>query len=253
MHEGKIRISAVNFANTYPFIYGLTNSGFDKKVILTTDHPAECAAKLAAGEADIGLIPVAALPMLNEYHIITNYCLGAYGKVRTVMLLGNSPLEDIRLINLDYRSRSSVSLARILAKYVWKREFAWRDTTASSDFMNLPGDEALVLIGDLCFEYEKLFSFRIDLAEEWFNHTGLPFAFACWTSNRKLDNSFIMEFNDVLKSGVENIGAVVDMFGNRSVIKGNDLYIYLTRNMSYDLNDDKREAISLFLKMLRNM
>jgi chorismate dehydratase len=250
MHKGKIRISAVNFANTYPFIYGLINSGFDKKVILTTDHPAECAAKLADGAADVGLIPVAALPMLKEYHIITDYCLGAYGKVRTVMLFGNSPLEDIRLINLDYRSRSSVSLARILAKNVWKKQFVWRDTTALSDFTSLPADEALVLIGDLCFEYEKRFSFRIDLAEEWFNHTGLPFAFACWTSNRKLEESFINEFNEALKSGVENIRAVVEMFGNSSPIKGNDLYIYLTRNMNYDLNDDKREAIVLFLNML---
>ena len=250
MDKGKIRISAVNFANTYPFIYGLVNSGFDKKVILTTDHPAECAAKLAGGYADVGLIPVAALPMLKEYHIITDYCLGAYGKVRTVMLLGNSPLEDIRLINLDYRSRSSVGLARILAKNVWKREFAWRDTNAGSDFMNLPADEALVLIGDLCFEYEKLFSFRIDLAEEWFNHTGLPFAFACWTANRKLEDSFITAFNEALKTGVENIDAVVEMFGNSSSIKGNELYKYLTGNMNYDLNDDKREAIALFLDML---
>ena len=42
----KIRISAVKYANTYPFIYGLTESGFDKEVILETDHPADCAAKL---------------------------------------------------------------------------------------------------------------------------------------------------------------------------------------------------------------
>jgi chorismate dehydratase len=250
MHKGKIRISAVNFANTYPFIYGLTKSGFDRKVILTTDHPAECAAKLAYGAADIGLIPVAALPMLKEYHIITNYCLGAYGKVRTVMLFGNSQLEDIRLINLDYRSRSSAGLARILAKNVWKKEFIWRDTTSGSDLIDLPDDEALVLIGDMCFEYEKLFSLRIDLAEEWFNHTGLPFAFACWTSNRKLDDGFVEEFNEALKTGVDNIKDVVEMFGRNSAIKKDELLTYLTRNMDYYLNDDKREAISLFLEML---
>ena len=55
----KIRISAVKYANTYPFIYGLTESGFDKKIILETDHPADCAAKLINGKVDIGLIPVA--------------------------------------------------------------------------------------------------------------------------------------------------------------------------------------------------
>ena len=85
----KIRISAVKYANTYPFIYGLTESGFDKKVILETDHPADCAAKLINRKVDIGLIPVASLPLLKEYHIISDYCIGANGIVRTVLLLSN--------------------------------------------------------------------------------------------------------------------------------------------------------------------
>ncbi len=125
MPSEKIRISAVKYANTYPFIYGMTETGFDKKVILSTDHPADCAAKLISGTVDIGLIPVAAIPMMKEYHIITDYCLGAYGKVRTVMLLSNCPFDEIHNINLDYRSRSSVNLAKILAKNYWKREFRW--------------------------------------------------------------------------------------------------------------------------------
>src|SRR5512133_2854413 len=85
----KIRISAVKYANTYPFIYGLKETGFEKKVILETDHPSECAAKLIDNRADVGLIPVAALPLLKEYHIISDYCIGANGDVKTVLLLSN--------------------------------------------------------------------------------------------------------------------------------------------------------------------
>jgi len=75
----KIRISAVKYANTYPFIYGLTESGFDKEVVLETDHPADCAAKLINNTVDIGLIPVAALPSVKEYQIVSHYCIGANG------------------------------------------------------------------------------------------------------------------------------------------------------------------------------
>lgn len=106
----KIRISAVKYANTYPFIFGLKDSGFDKKIILDTDHPAECAYKLITNRADIGLIPVAALPQLKEYHIISDYCIGSNGDVRTVMLLSNSRFEKISTIYLDYRSLTSVKL-----------------------------------------------------------------------------------------------------------------------------------------------
>jgi chorismate dehydratase len=249
----KVRISAVKYANTYPFIFGLTETGFDKKVILTTDHPADCAEKLISGKVDIGLIPVAALPLMKESHIITDYCLGAYGKVRTVMLLSNCSFKKIKTINLDYRSRSSVNLAKILAKNSWKRKFRWNNTSEKFDFMNIPVNEAVVLIGDQCFEFEDKFKYRIDLAEEWYNFTGLPFAFACWTSNRKLDKKFLHEFNDALGTGVRNIPAVVKKYGRSGTIKGNDLLIYLTKNMDFDLNDDKRKAIKLFLELMSKL
>lgn len=250
MHSEKIRISAVKYANTYPFIYGLTVSGFDKKITLSTDHPADCAAKLIRGDADIGLIPVAAIQSLKEYHIITDYCLGAYGKVRTVMLLSNCPFDEIRKINLDYRSKSSVNLVKILARNRWDKEFIWTDTTDKFDFINIPADEGVVLIGDQCFEYENRFRYGTDLAEEWVKFTGLPFTFACWTANRKLPEEFLDEFNSALRTGVTNIPAVVDMYGKSGVIRGDDLYKYLTENISYILNNEKREAIRVFLYYL---
>jgi len=253
MHSEKIRISAVKYANTYPFIYGLTETGFDKKVILSTDHPAECAAKLISGRVDIGLVPVAALPLMKEYHIITDYCLGAYGKVRTVMLLSNCPFDKIRNINLDYRSRSSVNLAKILAKNAWNRDFNWNNTSEGFDFVNIAETDAVVLIGDQCFEYEERYKYRIDLAEEWNKFTGLPFAFACWTANKELDKAFLDEFNDALGTGVNNIPAVLAKYGNAGSIRGEDLKFYLTQNMNYDLNDEKRKAIALFLDLMSKL
>ena len=249
----QIRISAVKYANTYPFLYGITETGFDKKVILSTDHPADCALKLINGEVDIGLIPVAALPLLPEYHIITDFCLGAYGRVRTVMLLNNCPFEDISRINLDHRSISSVNLARILAKNYWKRTFEWNYTSEDFDFINIPYNEAIVLIGDQCYEFEKRFSYRTDLAEEWHKFTGLPFAFACWTANRKLEKKFLTEFNEALGTGVRNIPAVIKKYGKKGIIKGEDLRIYLTENMNFDLNDDKKRAIGLFLEFMNKL
>lgn len=249
----KIRISAVKYANTYPFIYGLTESGFDKKVILETDHPSECAAKLISGRVDIGLIPVAAIPMLKEHFIISDYCIGANGNVRTVMLLSNCPFNQIRSIYLDYRSRSSVNLTRVLAKNSWKKEFRWINTTKAFDFLNVGLDEAVVLIGDQCFEYENSFRYKIDLANEWKKFSGLPFVFACWTSNKKLDNEFIKEFTEALQLGVNNIDAVVEKFGKSGTITGEILKNYLINNIDYNFNEEKKKALKLFLELMREI
>ncbi|MEI8225438.1 MAG: menaquinone biosynthesis protein [Bacteroidota bacterium] len=249
----KIRISAVKYANTYPFIYGLTESGFEKRVILETDHPADCAEKLISGRVDVGLIPVATLPLLKEYHIISDYCIGANGDVRTVMLLSNCPFEEIETIYLDYRSRSSVNLSKVLAKNSWKKEFRWINTSIGFDFINTGRNEAVVLIGDQCFEYENSFRYKIDLAREWKEFSGLPFVFACWTANKKLDDEFIEEFDNALQFGVKNIDAVVEKFGKTGTITGNVLKRYLTENIDYDFNDEKKKGLKLFLELMSKL
>lgn len=246
----KIRISAVKYANTYPFIYGLKETGFEKKVILETDHPSECAAKLIDNRADVGLIPVAALPLLKEYHIISDYCIGSNGNVRTVMLLSNSEFDRIRTIYLDYRSRSSVNLTKVLAKNSWKREFEWVNTSKGFDFTGIGATEAVVLIGDQCFEYEKSFRYSIDLAGAWKDFTGLPFVFACWTANKELDASFISEFNSALLPGIQNIDAVVEKYGKTGKIRDGELKKYLTENIDYEFNDGKKKALKMFLELM---
>jgi chorismate dehydratase len=247
----KIRISAVKYANTYPFIYGLTESGFDQKVILETDHPSDCAAKLINGKVDVGLIPVASLPLLRESHIISDYCIGSNGNVRTVLLLSNCHFDEIETIFLDYRSRSSVMLAKVLAKNYWNREFRWMNTSKGFDFRNIGLSEAVVLIGDQCFDYRKSFRYEIDLAGEWKDFSGLPFVFACWTSNRILEKEFIEEFNKSLKMGLNNIDKVVKKFGQSGIIQGDILLKYLTENIDYDLNDRKKQGLELFLDLIK--
>lgn len=253
MSVEKIRIAAVKYANTYPFMYGLSEPDFGKRAIISTDHPAKCAEKLINGTADIGLVPIASLPKIIDYRIITDYCLGAYGKVKTVLLLSNTPFEKVKKVSLDYRSMSSVNLVKILAKKWWNLEFDWNNTSESFDFNNVKEGEAVVLIGDQCFEAANRFRYQTDLAEEWFRFTGLPFAFACWTANKEISNEFIDIFNKALSTGVNNIPGVVKKYGESGIIKGEELFLYLTENMDFMLNSDKRKAIDLFLSYMSEL
>jgi chorismate dehydratase len=246
----KIKISAVKYANTYPFLWGMRESGFDKTIILETDHPAQCAAKLISGKVDIGLVPVAALPLVKNYTITGDYCIGADGNVRTVMLLSNCPFAHIKTINLDYRSMSSVNLTKVLARHMWNREFKWVDTSEKFDFMHIGADEAVVLIGDQCFESASNYDFGMDLAGEWKKYTGLPFVFACWASNRKLDKGFVSEFNSALKLGVDNIPAVAAYFSQTGTISQPELEDYLNNNIDFPLDEHKIQGMNMFLELL---
>jgi chorismate dehydratase len=236
----KIRISAVRYANTYPFIYGLTESGFNERAIIETDHPSDCAAKLIEGRSDVGLVPVAAIPLMKESHIISDYCIGANGRVRTVQMMGNNEFKYVRRVYLDYRSRTSVNLIKVLAKHYWDRDFIWTDTSEGFDFTSVANHEAVVLIGDQCFEFESHYRYRCDLAEEWKKYSGLPFVFACWASNKLLPADFIEDFNNALSFGVKNIDLVTERYGKRGSITGMELRKYLTENIDFFFDNEKK-------------
>ncbi|HOW09871.1 MAG TPA: menaquinone biosynthesis protein [Bacteroidales bacterium] len=247
----KIRISAVRYANTYPFIYGLTECGFDRKADLKTDHPSDCAEKIISAKADLGLIPVGAIPFVNEPFILSDYCIGANGKVRTVQMMGNSCIEKIDRVYLDFRSRTSVRLIKVLAEKYWNRRFIWEETSSGFDFASISGNEAVVLIGDQCFELENNYEYKWDLAEEWKKFTGLPFVFACWVANKALPDAFLNDFNDALSLGVNNIDLVTEKFSNTGPITGRNLERYLKENIDFILDREKRKAMDLFFKFLK--
>jgi chorismate dehydratase len=247
----KIRISAVRYANTYPFIYGLTESGFNERAIIETDHPSDCAAKLIEGRSDVGLVPVAAIPLMKESHIISDYCIGANGRVRTVQMMGNNEFKDVRRVYLDYRSRTSVNLIKVLARHYWNRDFIWTDTSEGFDFASVRNNEAVVLIGDQCFEFESQYRYRCDLAEEWKKYSGLPFVFACWASNKLLPADFIEDFNNALSFGVKNIDLVTERYGRSGSITGMELRKYLTENIDFFFDNEKKKAMDLFLDLLK--
>src|SRR5690349_15610060 len=110
----KIRVGAVSYLNTKPLLYGITRSPIAERIELVTDYPAKIAASLLDGSIDIGLVPVAIIPKMHEFHIISDYCIGAEGPVASVALFSEQPLENVKKVLLDYQSRTSVSLARVL-------------------------------------------------------------------------------------------------------------------------------------------
>ena len=180
----KYSICIVNYLNTKPFLYGLEKSGLTKVIDLQKDIPSVCAEKLINGVVDIGLVPAAALPKLDNYQILTDYCIGAVGKVDSVKLFSNVPLNEIKNILLDYQSQTSVNLVQILCSEFWKINPLFINTTIGFE-NSIKDNDAAVIIGDRTFIIQNTYPFEYDLAQEWQKFTGLPFVFAVWASKKK--------------------------------------------------------------------
>ncbi len=246
-----IKISVVSYLNSKPFIDGLERSGLLNEIDLQLDIPSICAEKLIDGKVDIGLIPVAVIPLLPEYHIISDYCIGAEGKVASVCLYSDVPLNEITSVLLDYQSRTSVTLVKVLAENFWKIHPQWIKAGTSYE-KNVGGTTAAVIIGDRTFGIENKYKYTYDLAEEWQKFTGLPFVFACWVANKKLPETFITSFNSVLKSGLDNRPALIARL-KATNLYNTDIDAYLNKSISYDFTTAKKQALELFLNYLKNL
>lgn len=237
----KISISVVSYANTLPFIQGIKNSSVMDLIELSSDYPSECARRVINNEVDMGIIPVAALTKLSEYHIIGDYCIGSDGAVNSVFIYSQKPIEEISTLLLDIQSRTSNGLARILLKHYWKKDV---------QIVTEGPSDAFVLIGDRTFGQDNLAPYIYDLGHFWKEFTGLPFAYAVWVSNKKLPETFVKEFNLALAEGVSH---ATDVIGDINKVEGFDYVSYLTEYLDFNLTDGKREAIDRYLSFYRDL
>jgi chorismate dehydratase len=197
-------------------------------------------------EIDVGLVPVAIIPKLKEHYIISDYCIGASGEVASVCLFSDVPIEQVQEVLLDYQSRTSVRLARILLKEYWKVSPLLTD--AKADFReHINGTTAGLVIGDRAFEQRKVSAYVYDLGKAWKDLTGLSFVFAAWISNKKLDDDFITVFNAATGAGIQ----VIDKIVAQNPYSLFDLKKYFTQHISYILDDNKKAGLNLFLEKLK--
>ncbi len=237
----RIKISAVSYTNTLPFLQGIRSSSLMDQIDLSLDYPAECARKVITNEVDMGIIPVAALIDIPDAHIIGDYCIGTEGKVDSVFIFSDKPIEEVDSIKLDYQSKTSNGLARILLKHYWKRDVRIvQDGEA----------DAYVLIGDRTFGKKGKVPYAYDLGYYWKQFTGLPFAFAVWVANRELPPVFVAGFNRALANGIAHAADVIE---GLPVYEDFDYLDYLTNSLNFHLTDKKREAISKYLELYKGL
>lgn len=243
-------ISLVSYWNTLPFLYGLEETGMVDQFHIQLDIPSVGGRKLLLGEVDIALTPVVALNRLPQAHVITDYCIGADGDVRTVCLFSHVPLEEVRTIYLDGHSMTSVQLVRLLLadKGLSPELSAMQIGNASA----ISGNSAALVIGDKAFSWHGKFPHMIDLSSAWKEMTGLPFVFATWVSRYKVSESLEQGLNQAFEYGLSHLEEVAGKYANNE-ISPEELLVYFNKHISYNLDDEKKKGMDLFLQMVKEL
>lgn len=241
----RYKVTVVNYLNSKPFMYGIQKTDLKDKIDFLDEFPALCAESLIQGKTDLALIPAAMILHLKSPHITSSYCIGSDGKVQTVCLFSNVPIEEVTDVILDYQSRTSVRLFQILAKEYWKIQPTYHASEPGFS-QHIQGTTAAVLIGDRTIKFFDKYPYVYDLGEIWKLYTGLPFVFAAWVADKALEPDFVKEFHHACEIGMQSIDEIVKDY---KVVNNEyfDLERYYKEYMSYNLDEQKLAGLDLFL------
>ena len=243
------RIGAVSYLNTRPLLLGIEQESFLNSIDLVKSYPANIAQDLLSGQIDIGLVPVAILPQLSNPHIVSNYVIGANGAVASVALFSEVPIDEIKSIYLDYQSRTSVQLLKILLSQFWKKEVEFISATEGY-IAQISGTTAGVIIGDRALENLSKYPYVYDLGLAWKQHTGLPFVFAAWVANQPIPSEFMAAFEAANVYGLANLDEVIALIPAQEQVY--DLHKYYTENISYVYDEEMKQGLAAFLNFIKS-
>ncbi len=245
-----IRISAVSYLNTQPLLAGLEHHETAMQFVLFTETPAQCAERLMAGEADLGLVPVAAMERLPGYRPITNYGIAAEGAVTSVLLVSEVPPAELESVYLDYQSQTSNTLMQILLSEYFQREVIFLPSADGYED-RISGTTGGLLIGDRALEVLGKFDFQIDLAQTWYDYQGLPFVFARWVGNDRIDSEVTAELEAAFEEGLQQIPTIVEEYGAK--YPQVNLSDYLRLRIQYKLTDRHLRGLDVFQEKRRKL
>jgi chorismate dehydratase len=229
-------------------LHGPQRSRFD----LTFCLPAECAARLEAGTAGIGIVPSVEAAR-QGLAIIPGAGIACHGPVRSILLLSKVRPGRIRTVALDASSRSSAMLARV----VLSRRYGVEPRTLSMP-PDLPAmleaADAALIIGDpaLRIEPERLGLTALDLGGEWCQMTGLPMVFAVWAARPEALAPDLPEaFLGSCRYGLDRLEDIVRQEAAPRNLSEALAREYFARHIVLELGPREYEGMRLFVQYAR--
>jgi chorismate dehydratase len=267
----RIRMAAIHFLNPAPLMWDFEHeperSERRLRYQIGYTTPSACAQELAAGEADIGLVPVAAHATTPSLRIVPGCTVAALDRVRSILLVvrAKQGISAVRTVAADTSSRTSYAYTRILFDIFWKVpvEFIPRgpdleSMLAVADAALLIGDPALLAIEErdarLARTGEQLL--YLDLAHEWHQFTGLPWISAFWAvragaleETGACATELVRDLQASRDHGLAHIEDLSEEWSARIMVPRDTIRFYLTNNIHYILDEACLRGLAAFYRL----
>ncbi|HEX3313473.1 MAG TPA: menaquinone biosynthesis protein [Gemmataceae bacterium] len=247
-----IRIGAVSYLNARPLVHGLAEFAPAAELIL--DLPSRLADRLAAGDLDVGLIPIVEYFRGDRYRLVPDIGITSHGPVLSVTLFSRVPWTQIRRVALDVGSRTSAALTQVILRqrYGVHPEIMPLAMDQSPEQLDI---DAVLLIGDRAMQAcLPGFDHAFDLGQEWHDWIGLPFTYAAWAVRDGVDLGPVLEaLHAAKRHGQASAGRIAAAEAQGLGLDAGLCRRYLTNIIRYDLGPRERSGLTRFYELTRDL
>jgi chorismate dehydratase len=245
-----LRISLVHYLNAAPLGWQFSNGSADPRIHVMPASPSKCADQLAAGDADVGLIPSIEYQRIPDLRVIPGVCIGATREVRSVLLIRKFGAGPIRRVALDVSSRTSVALLKLLLRKRFELDPEFVPHAPDPDAMLEECDSALI-IGDAALRCNSDRYEMLDLAAAWREWQGLPFVFAFWACRPKsaAEPGIIEIFQAARDWGIARLPQIAEEYSCKLSLPKEFLEYYLRNNLDHQMSAEHRAGLERFYQL----
>jgi chorismate dehydratase len=235
--------------NARPLTWGLLHDP-PTGIEVSRDTPSACAAKLATGEVDAGLIPSIEYQRIPGLKAVPGLGIAASSEVRSVLLVSDVSREKIRSVALDPASRTAAALTRILLKRVYGLEPEYRESEIENREPVHAAADARLIIGDPALKTRLNGHVVLDLAALWRAYSGHPFVFAFWAIRAAAATpEAVACLRRSYEAGLAHFGAMVREEAAASGLSEAVVGDYLRHALHFELDAGDREGLDLFYRL----
>jgi len=245
-----IRFGCHDFLNAQPLLVPLGRAQKELGLKIVRDVPSALAEKLKAGELDLAMIPtIEYLKEADRYRLLPDIAIASRGHVGTVLLVSQVPIENIKTLALDDRSRTSVALLKILFANRFRPDVKLTPSPPDPKAM-LKAHDAALIIGEQAFSLPELPAETkvYDLSQEWFEETGKTFVHAVVAVREGvvLPQEICANIQLAKQEGLQAIPEIANQYANSTGLDLNTLKDYLSNKIIYDLGRQELDGMTLF-------
>jgi chorismate dehydratase len=234
--------------------------------------PSQCAEDLRTGRAELAIIPAIEYQRIDSLVVLPDMSIASKKQVRSLLLISQKPVREVRRLALDRSSRSTQALTRILCAEKWKIAPDFSEATPDLAEMLSQSDAAL-LIGDpalrisLGIEKENRpgaegeticaaallginsseLLYVYDVVSEWRSLTGLPAVMAVWAARRDVATADVAaDFIASRDFGLAHISEISFNAARELELPVQALESYLRRSIDFSLDAENLRGLNSY-------